>query len=71
MPPKSWAWDHFYTDGQKYKTNKYDSTAWCLACLQSRMTELRESDSAAVANGLLINGRNEEELKAEGKQILT
>jgi hypothetical protein len=35
------------------------------------MTELRESDSAAVANGLLINGRNEEELKAEGKQILT
>ncbi|KAF8485664.1 hypothetical protein F5888DRAFT_277591 [Russula emetica] len=53
MPPKSWVWAYFYTDGQKYKNNKTDPNAWCSACLYSRMAELRESDSVAVANGLL------------------
>jgi len=68
MPPKSWAWGHFYSDGLKYKNNKYDLNAWCNACLQSRMAELRESDSIAVANGLQGYGRNEEELRAEGER---
>jgi hypothetical protein len=70
MPPKSWAWDFFYTDGKKYKNNKTDPNAWCNACLLSRMSDLRESDSVAVANNLLAHGRSEDELRAEG-QILS
>ena len=67
MAPKSWAWNHFYSDGKKYKNNKTDPNAWCNACLLSRITGLRESDSVAVANGLLGHGRSEDELKAEGE----
>jgi len=68
MPQKSWTWNYFYTDGQKYKSNKYDMNAWCNACLLSRMADLRESDSAAIVNGLRERGRSEDELKAEGKR---
>jgi hypothetical protein len=35
--------------------------------LLSRMADLWESDSAAIANGLCESGRSEDELKAEGK----
>lgn len=31
------------------------------------MADLRESDSVAVANGLLPHGRSEDELRAEGE----
>jgi hypothetical protein len=67
MPPKSWAWAFFYTDGKKYKNNKTDPNAWCNACLHPRMPDLRESDSVAMANGLLAHDQSEDELRAEGQ----
>jgi hypothetical protein len=69
VPPKSWAWNHFYTDGKKYKNNKTDPNAWCNACLVSKMADLRESDSVAAANGLLAHGRSEDELQTEGEGL--
>jgi hypothetical protein len=35
------------------------------------MTELRELDSVAVANGLRTSGRNEVELRADGKKVFS
>ena len=67
MPPTSWAWAFFYTDGKKYKNNKTDPNAWCNACLLSRMSDLQESDSVAMANGLLAHGWSEHKLRAEGQ----
>jgi hypothetical protein len=68
MSENSWAWNHFYTDGQRQGNNKDTKRAWCKACLDVEIATLRQSDILATAGGILRN-RTEEELYIAGETI--
>jgi hypothetical protein len=68
MSENSWAWEHFYTDGQRQGNNKDTKRAWCKACLDVEIAALRQSDMLATAGGMLQN-RTDEELYIAGKLI--
>jgi hypothetical protein len=68
MSENSWAWAHFYTDGQRQGHNKDTKRAWCKACLDFEIAALRQSDILATARGVLQN-RTDEELYITGEIV--
>jgi hypothetical protein len=67
MSPKNWAWEFFHTDNQKYLQNKYHKNAWCLACIQSQVSQLRDADAQAILAGQLQCGQKEDQLFEAGE----
>lgn len=48
MPPKSIAWNYFFTDKSKYKGNNYNVKAWCDHCVNAWIENQLESDQHEV-----------------------
>jgi hypothetical protein len=63
---KSWAWDHFDTNKQKYKFNNTYFNAWCSAELKLEVNILRETDRDAIRDDPTYTLRSAEQLWAQG-----
>ncbi|THH07907.1 hypothetical protein EW145_g3063 [Phellinidium pouzarii] len=63
MPPKSWAWEHFFSDG-KTRPGKDRShfAAWRNFCTNAARHHLQEEDRLAVEFGTIEAVRSKEEL---------
>lgn len=66
MPPKSWVWDEFEKGNDRYKTNQSHWNAYCKACIQARIRQLRVADLEAAEEGLITSQRDEKALYAAG-----
>lgn len=71
MPPKSWVWDEFEKGNDRYKTNQSHYNAYCKACIQARIRQLRASDLEAIEDGLITSRRDEKALYSAGEGHLT
>ena len=64
---KSWVWDHFDTNKQKYKSNNTYFNAWCSAELKLEVNILRETDGDVVCDDPTYTLHSAEQLRAQGK----
>jgi hypothetical protein len=67
MSPKIPLWEHFYTDGKSYKTNKSHHNAYCWACIRNKMADMQLSDAKAVQTGTLALARGKVKLMEDGE----
>ena len=68
---KHWAWGYFITNNQLFRNNNSYKNAWCLACLNQRKEQLRQSDVLATAVSGISSSRTDMDWEKQGKdQIL-
>jgi hypothetical protein len=70
MTVKSPVWQLFFVNKSTYKTNHSHFNAWCVGCLKSCKTDLRDADEEAIQEGLHGVSRTEHELNETGKSWL-
>ena len=66
MTVKSPVWQLFFVNKSTYKTDHSHFNAWCIGCLKSCKTDLRDADEEAIQAGLHGVARTEDELNETG-----
>jgi hypothetical protein len=67
---KHWAWGYFITNNQLFRNNHSYKNTWCLACLNQRKEQLRQSDILNTAVTGISSGRTDTDLEAQGSTRL-
>lgn len=64
-----WGWTHFYSDNQLFRSNNSYKNAWCLACLNHRQEQLRQSDIISASLTGVSNNRTDADRVIQGSDI--
>jgi hypothetical protein len=64
---KHWAWGYFITNNQLFRNNNSYKNAWCIACLNHRKEQLRQSDVLTTAVSGISSGHTDADWEKQGK----